>query len=108
MNISEQKINQYTVISLDGILNAATAPELKSGIDRLEHENFLVIDLEKVDFMDSGGLLALVSIARRLKSNDAVLKLAHLNEHVRKVFEITQAFTLFDIYDDVMAAAESV
>jgi anti-sigma B factor antagonist len=108
MNISVQTINRYTVISLDGILDASSATDLKSRIDKLEQEKFLVIDLDKVDFLDSSGLGALVGIARRLKTDDVVLKLAHLNERVRKVFEITQAFTLFDIYDDVMAAAESV
>jgi anti-sigma B factor antagonist len=107
MNISEQKINHYTVVSLGGVLNAASAPDLKHHIERLFQEKFLVIDLENIDYLDSSGLGALVGVARRLKANEAVLKLSNLNERVRKVFEITRAFMLFDIYDDVLSAAES-
>jgi anti-sigma B factor antagonist len=107
MNISSRKVDRYTVVSLDGMLNATTALRLKNGIDEVLPEKFLVIDLERVEFLDSSGLGALVGIARKIKANEAILKLAHLNERVRKVFEITRAFTLFDIYDDVLAAVES-
>jgi anti-sigma B factor antagonist len=107
MNISEKTINNYTIISLQGILNASSAPKLKTYIAGMPDEQSLVIDLENVEFLDSSGLGALVGIARKKKTSSAVMKLARMNERVKKVFEITQAYTLFDIYDDVSAAAEA-
>jgi anti-sigma B factor antagonist len=107
MNISDRKVNNYTVVSLEGTLNSTSAPDFQKSVEKLVNESHLVIDFEKVDFLDSSGLGAVVGLARRIKSNNAVLRLAHMNEKVRKVFEVTLAFMLFDIYDDVLAAAES-
>ncbi len=107
MKISERTVNRYTVLSIAGTLNASTAPELKQHIDSLPEGMALIVDLRDLDFLDSSGLGALVGIARRFRDGGAVLRLANLNERVRKVFEITHAFSLFDIYDDVTAAAES-
>ena len=105
MNISEKTINNYLILSLQGILNASSAPQLKTYIAGLPDIQSVVIDLEHVEFLDSSGLGALVGIARKKKTSNAVIKLARMNERVKKVFEITQAYTLFDIYDDVSAAA---
>jgi len=105
MNISEKSINNYTILSLQGILNASSAPKLKTYIAGLPDEQSLVIDLENIEFLDSSGLGALVGIARKKKTTNTVIKLAGMNDRVKKVFEITQAYTLFDIYDDVSVAA---
>jgi anti-sigma B factor antagonist len=107
MNISEKTINNYKILSLKGILNASSAPLLKSCIAGFPDGQSIVVDLEHVDFLDSSGLGALVGLARKKKTSNAVIKLARMNERVKKVFEITQADTLFDIYDDVSAAAEA-
>jgi anti-sigma B factor antagonist len=105
MIITEKAINNFAIISLQGVLNASSASKLKSYIEHSPEDQSVVIDLENIDFLDSSGLGVLVGIARKKKGSGAVLKLANLNERVKKVFEITQAYTLFDIYDDVSAAA---
>jgi anti-sigma B factor antagonist len=105
MTITEKIINNFAVISLQGVLNASSAPQLKKHIDQSPDAQSMIIDLEKIDFLDSSGLGVLVGIARKKKESGASLKLANLNDRVKKVFEITQAYTLFDIYDDLAAAA---
>lgn len=105
MNIIENSINNHVILSLQGILNASSAPKLKSYVEQSQDKRSMVIDLEQLDFLDSSGLGVLVGIARKKKADKISLKLANLNERVKKVFEITQAYTLFDIYDDISAAA---
>ncbi len=104
MTITERKLNNFSIISLKGILNASSAPKLKTYFEQLPEAESVVIDLEQVDFLDSSGLGVLVGIARRKKASNAVFKLSNLNERVKKVFMITQAYTLFDIYDELTAA----
>ncbi len=104
MTIIENTINNFSILSLKGILNASSAPQLKSHIEQSLESQSIVIDLEQVDFLDSSGLGILVRIARKKKVSGAVLRLANLNERVKKVFELTNAYTLFDIFDDVAAA----
>jgi len=105
MTIIEKNINNFSIVSLRGILNASSAPQLKTHFEQSPENQPVVIDLEQVDFLDSSGLGVLVGIARKKKAASAVFKLANLNERVKKVFEITQAYNLFDIYDDLAAAA---
>ncbi|MBZ4218564.1 MAG: STAS domain-containing protein [Chlorobium sp.] len=105
MTIIEKNINNFTIISLKGILNASSAPQLKTHIEQSPESQSLIIDLEQVDFLDSSGLGVLVGIARKKKVCGALLKLSNLNDRVKKVFELTKAYTLFDIYDDLAAAA---
>lgn len=107
MKISEKTINNYIILSLQGILNASSAPILKSYVAGLPDTQSIVIDLVNVEFLDSSGLGVLVGIARKKKASNATVKLARMNERVKKVFEITQAYTLFDMYDDVSVAADA-
>lgn len=104
MTIIENTINDFAILSLKGILNASSAPQLKTHVEQSPESQSIVIDLGQVDFLDSSGLGVLVGIARKKKVSGAILKLANLNERVKKVFELTNAYTLFDIYDDVAAA----
>ena len=106
MTITEKKINNFIIISLQGILNASSAAQLKRYLEKTEDGQSVVIDLEKIDFLDSSGLGVLIGGARKIKASNAVLKLANLNERVKNVFEITKAYTLFDIFDTVASAVE--
>jgi len=104
MIISEKLCNDVTVISIKGTIDAKTAPELKKFEFASALESPVVIDLSDVDFLDSSGLGALVGIARKKRDKGGNVTLACMNNKVRKVFEITQVYKLFDIYDDVEAA----
>ena len=104
MIISEKICNSISVITLQGTLDASTASTLKTFKPALPASSPIVIDFSRVDFLDSSGLGALVGIAREKRSKGGEVTLACLNNKVRKVFEITQAYKLFDIFDDVEAA----
>ena len=105
MNIIESTSNGVAIITIEGILNAASSPQLKKHFEESGNDKPVIINLEHVEFIDSSGLGILVNLARKKKAQNADLKLANMNNRVKRVFEITQAYSLFDIYDDVAAAA---
>ncbi len=106
MKIDQHTISNVNVLSPRGRLDAATAPQLRERLEIEAKANLhMVIDLEAVEFIDSSGLGALVAKVRALRKVDGDMKLAALNEKVRRVFELTRAFRLFDIFDSVEAAA---
>jgi anti-sigma B factor antagonist len=107
MIISEKTSNGITVIALEGSLDASSVSRFMSGSPALTDLQTIVIDFAGVDFLDSTGLGSLVGLARRKREGLADVKLACMSEKVRKVFEVTQAFRLFDIYDDVDTAAKT-
>ncbi|MBV5326029.1 MAG: STAS domain-containing protein [Chlorobium sp.] len=105
MIIIEKISHNITVVALQGTLDSSSSVQLHNYTSPSVTEDPIVIDLSNLDFLDSSGLGALVEIARKKREKGSDVKLACMNEKVRKVFEITQAYRLFDIYDDVEAAS---
>ncbi len=105
MNITDKSLNNFLIVSLHGILNASSAPQLLSHITGVPEDQSVVIDLEKIEFLDSSGLGVLVGISRKKRAAGATFRLAGMNNRVRKVFELTNTSSLFDIYDDAATAA---
>ncbi|MFT5424852.1 MAG: anti-sigma B factor antagonist [Phycisphaerales bacterium] len=65
----------------------------------------LVVDLAKVEYMDSSGLATLVEVMRLAKTHNASLVLAALHEKVRAIFDIArldQFFTIVDSIDEAL------
>lgn len=68
----------------------------------------IVLQLERVEFVDSSGLGALVRLLSTARTNGGDLRLCALQPQVRRVLEITKLLSLFDTYDteaDAIVAA---
>lgn len=59
----------------------------------------VVLQLERVEFLDSSGLGALVRLASSARANGCDLKLCALPQQVRKTLEMTNLLSLFKTYD---------
>lgn len=66
-----------------------------------------LIDLSKVDFVDSAGLGSLLSCLKKAKSAGGELKLFGLTKSVRSLFELMRMQKIFSIYDDRSMAIAS-
>ena len=90
---------QIAICRLSGELDAATATEVVSLLDR-EIEggaNRLVLDLGRVAYIDSSGLGALVKVLKKARSVGGDVRLAGLEPDVRKVLELTRLDKIFEI-----------
>lgn len=68
----------------------------------------LVVDLAKVKFVDSVALGALVVLLRRIKQDDGRLALAGLTGHGMRILQVTGLEKVFELFDDVSSALESL
>lgn len=110
MNIPSSEHNGITVLALDGaILGGPEAGALNEELHRLidAGKHNVVIDLGKVALMNSSGLGMLIGAYTTVKNNGGDLKLAALNENVRKLIEMTKLHTIFTPYDGVEEAVAS-
>lgn len=64
------------------------------------HKN-LVIDLKKVDWMNSSGLGILISGLTTVKNAGGHLKLARVTEKIESLLMITKLVTVFESYNSV-------
>lgn len=66
----------------------------------------VILDLTRVDFIDSSGLGAIVA-AMKLLGPDGILHLAGMSPMVRRVFQLTRMDTIFRIYDTLEDALDA-
>ena len=75
---------------VDGRVDTTTSAELDSAIEgALTNTNSLMIDCENLAYISSAGLRVLLKTQKAVSANGGVLKLIHVNESVREIFEIT-------------------
>lgn len=111
MNASLEKINGYSVVNvLDERIDAHNSAGLKEMFLRLieQGEGKIVVQLDKVRFIDSSGLGALLSGHKNLtakKSGRFIL--AGCKQQVLSMFELTRLNRIFEIYADLTEALEN-
>jgi len=67
----------------------------------------VVIDLAKVDWMNSTGLGILISGLTTMRNNGGELKLANVTEKIQSLLTITKLITVFETFDTVEQAVQS-
>ncbi|MBI4124660.1 MAG: STAS domain-containing protein [Deltaproteobacteria bacterium] len=108
MKIIVNKKNGVTILHLKGNLDADTVAQFKRQAYPLVEEGChqMVIDCHTLDFIDSMGLGAMISLLRRVRTHAGDVKICALNKDVHSVFEITRLHRLFDIQPDWQTACE--
>lgn len=109
MVISEQKQNDIEIVVLSGRFVMENAHEVKDCIQNVidQGQVKLLIDLEKVTFIDSSAFAVLVSAYKELK-----LKAGHLvlitSPVVQSLLELTRLHTIFEIMPNQAVALETL
>ncbi len=109
MDITKRTKDEVVILDISGEIDLYNAPEIKDIINSLiEEKKFnVIINLEKVTYIDSSGIGALISSLSNLKKYQGGLKIINVFASVRKVFELTKLTSFFEIYDSEEAAIES-
>lgn len=96
-----------TVFQVNGEINISTSPELKKLFEKQPAKK-VVVDLEKVNYIDSSGLATLVEMLKKTKSQGGSLGLAAMSDKVKSLFEITKLDKLFPIFPNPQEAVTRV
>lgn len=75
--------------------------------DHLSENKQVVIDLEKVSYIDSSGLGILAGLFTTARKAGGAIKLAKVNPLLRDMLQITKLFTVFEVFDRAEDAAAS-
>src|SRR5499425_382663 len=91
------------VVDVEGEIDVYTAPRLRELlIDLVNGGHYqLVVNMEKVEFLDSTGLGVLVGGLKRVRAHDGSLDLVCTQERILKIFRITGLTKVFGIHDSV-------
>ena len=106
MKIKSFEQDGVAVIQVSGEINIASSPELRKLLEK-EQNKKMVIDLEKVTYIDSSGLATLVEVLKRSKTQGGFLGLVSLSDKVKSLFEITKLDKLFPLFQNLKDAVKS-
>ncbi len=102
MSFSLARDGQAVEVTIEGELVVDSSRELKQAIlEELDSgARRFRIDLERAGYIDSAGLAMLISLSKRFREAGAELRLAHLNDDLRTLFQLTRLDTLFHFDED--------
>jgi anti-sigma B factor antagonist len=103
LDLKVRRQGDHAVLEVAGEIDVYTAPKLREKLIELVNEGsyHLVVDLERVDFLDSTGLGVLVGGLKRVRNHDGSLALVCTQEKILKIFRITGLTRVFPIHDSV-------
>lgn len=108
MGLPTTSHGDVSVVQVGGQLTVGNRQDLKAavqaGLDAGERK--FLLDCSGTGYIDSSGLGALVTIARRVREAGGQVRLAGLNDDLRSLFELTKLDTLFAIYADTAEALQ--
>ena len=108
-------LNEYsaasgtTVIEVSGEIDVYTAPRLREALVSLvDAGNYrVIVDMERVEFLDSTGLGVLVGGLKRVRAHDGGIDLVCTQGRILRIFRITGLSKVFNIFDTVEEAVAS-
>ncbi|MER5390897.1 STAS domain-containing protein [Saccharopolyspora sp. NPDC002686] len=98
--------DDVALISVSGEIDVYTAPALRERLIDAANDGAtrLIVDLTRVDFMDSTALGVLVGALKRMRTNDGDLVLVCTAERLLRLFRITRLNELLPIVPDLPSA----
>ena len=109
MTIQERKLNDITVLDLDGTFALGGHAEFKHQVatNITGGSRKLLINLAKVSYMDSSGLGELIAGYAQMQRVSGKMKLLNLNKRLSQLLVITKLITVFETFDSESAAISS-
>ncbi|HYY13785.1 MAG TPA: STAS domain-containing protein [Chthoniobacterales bacterium] len=97
------------IFSLEGEIDLHVAPEISAALTKMiaEQPVRVVVDLSKVNYIDSSGLAALITAAQNVELYGGRLMLTGVQQGVRAILEnasLDQFFLIFPHVDAALAA----
>ena len=101
MEIIEKKIGGVCIVALGGRLDAYVSNDFEQKLNALidADEVYLVVSLEKLDYISSSGLRVLLASLKKVRKREGDIKLAGMKPHIKEVFDVAGFSQLFSIYD---------
>ena len=109
MNIIERKLNDVTVLDLEGAIALEENRQLRKRITAIIDAGArkLIVNMARVPYMDGSGMGELISCYTTLQRVSGRLKLHHLSDRLQYLLGITKLTSVFETFDSEPAAVAS-
>ena len=95
LEIEKKLDGRCLTVTLIGVLDSITSPELDRELQNLENVDKVVLDLKELDYTSSAGLRVIMGLKRRLAGRP--LKLENIGTEVREILDMTGSSRLLGL-----------
>lgn len=99
--LKNKVIDGKLVVYLQGRLDVSVSNEIEEGLADLidnGHHNKILLNMDEVDYMSSSGFRACIATLRKLNAKEGTLKICNIKPSVKRIFDVIELTSLFDIY----------
>lgn len=110
LELHEKKVEGIVILELDGrLVVGPESGEVRQKVKQLvdDHSANIIVDLKKVDFIDSTGLGTLVVAHTQTQKAGGAMKLLNVSKRNLQLLVLTKLSTVFEMFDDEQAAINS-
>jgi anti-anti-sigma factor len=109
LDITARRQEDVVILDLEGRITVGESGSLREAVEaqKAAGNTRLILNLEKVSFIDSTGLGAMVICHTTITKAGGALKLLHLNKRNIELLVLTKLHTIFDVYSDERDAINS-
>ena len=104
MEIFAHEFEGITVLEIEGnIIGPPASSVLSTRLNDLVKagKNKIILDLEKVDWINSSGIGIIIKALHMIRKNNGDLKLARPLYKVKNILQITNFIRIIDIFDSI-------
>lgn len=105
-SIATDSTDGFAIISLEGAVDAHTAPQFEEAVQKVidEGQNKIIVDCQKLTYISSAGLGVFMGFVEEVREEGGDIKICGLSEEVKQPFEILGFDSLFDFCPDTAGA----
>lgn len=109
MELQSRQVNDITILSLNGSIDALTAPKITEYIQGLVTDGKikLVADFSAVDYTSSAGLRVLLGAIKETRAQGGDMRLVEVQPDVLKVLNLSGFTNILKLFDDLDSALDS-
>ena len=99
MKIFSNKNRDELNVEVKGRMDATTASKFEAEVSELlgQGEKSVIFDLGSLDYISSAGLRSILTVAKKIESNNGTLTFANLRGMVQEVFTISGLNSIFQV-----------
>ena len=95
LEIEKKLDDRCLTVTLIGVLDSVTSPELDREVQNMEDVDEVVLDLKELAYTSSAGLRVIMGLKRRLAGRP--LKLKNIGTEIREVLDMTGSSKLLGL-----------
>lgn len=107
MIVEKRRIGDFTLLLVEGVIKLGESAQFfAQTLERVLEEStgHVLIDLAKINYIDSTGIGELVGYLGRFRDLERKLILVNPSERIKKLLAVAQLTELFPTYDSLDAA----